>query len=203
MFFRAVCGTIFYMNGENIEKSAFNWITAPSDKVDVDSEYYCQTRDIFEARNDRVPENLIKMGLDESLSYIVYAMSGELGNNAFDHNLGNWPDVPGVFFAFDYDGKNGVLVIADRGIGVLNSLREAIPDLTDEKKALEIAFTKKISSRVLENRGNGLKFIKSNILEKNLFLQFVSGKTQVSLNYEMKITETASPVRGCLVILKF
>ena len=191
------------MNQENIEKLAFDWITAPSDKVDVESEYYCQTRDVFEARNDRTPETLIKEDMDESLAYIIYAMSGELGNNSFDHNLGNWPDVPGVFFAIDFDGKNGILIIADRGIGVLNSLRKAIQDLTDEKKALEIAFTKKISSRVLENRGNGLKFIKSNVLEKNLFLQFVSGKTQVLLNHEMKISETANPIKGCLAILKF
>jgi len=191
------------MNGEYIEKLAFEWITAPISKIDTESERYCQTRDVFEARNNRLPENLIQKGLDESLAYIIYAMSGELGNNSFDHNLGNWPDVPGVFFAFDYNGKNGILVIADRGIGILNSLRKAIPDLTDEKKALEIAFTKKISSRVLENRGNGLKFIKSNVLEKNLFLQLVSGETQVFLNHEMKISETTNPVKGCLVILKF
>jgi hypothetical protein len=191
------------MNEENIEKLAHEWISAKPDEVDVQSEYYCQTRDVFEARNDRTPETLIKGGMDESLAYILYAMSGELGNNSFDHNLGNWPDIPGVFFAFSYDGKNGCLIIADRGIGVLDSLRKALPDLKDDKEALEIAFTKKISSRVLENRGNGLKFIKSNVLEKNLFLQFVSGKTQVSLNHEMKISETASHVKGCLAILKF
>lgn len=203
MPFRIRYGTIFHMSEENIEKLAHNWISAKPDEVDVQSEYYCQTRDVFEARNDRTPETLIKGGMDESLAYIIYAVSGELGNNSFDHNLGNWPDIPGVFFAFDYDGKNSCLIIADRGIGVLNSLRKALPDLKDDKEALEIAFTKKISSRVLENRGNGLKFIKSNVLEKNLFLQFISGKAQVSLNHEMKITETASPVKGCLAILKF
>ena len=191
------------MNEENIEKLAHTWISAEPDEVDVQSEYYCQTRDVFEARNDRTPETLIQGGMDESLAYIIYAMSGELGNNSFDHNLGNWPDVPGVFFAFNYDGKNGCLIVADRGIGVLNSLRKALPDLKDDKEALEIAFTKKISSRVLENRGNGLKFIKSNVLEKNLFLQFISGEAQVSLNHEMKTSETASPVKGCLAILKF
>ncbi len=203
MYFRADCGTIFYMNEENIEKLAHEWITAPADKIDIESEYFCQTRDVFEARNNRTPETLIKGGIDKSLAYIIYAMSGELGNNSFDHNLGNWPDIPGAFFAFDYDGKNGCLIIADRGIGVLNSLRKALPNLKDDKEALEIAFTKKISSRVLENRGNGLKFIKSNVLEKNLFLQFISGKAQVSLNHEMKLSETENPIKGCLAILKF
>lgn len=188
---------------ENIEKLAWKWIDADPDKVDIASDCYCRTRDVFEARNDRMPEDLIKKGLDESLAYLVYAMSGELGNNSFDHNLGNWPNIPGVFFAFYFDEGKGVLIIADRGIGVLASLKKALPDLKNEKEALQIAFTKKISSRVLENRGNGLKFVKSNVFEKNLRLDFFSGNAQVSLNHEMEIVEGDRVVKGCLAILKF
>ncbi|MDQ1284116.1 MAG: hypothetical protein QG620_464 [Patescibacteria group bacterium] len=186
-----------------LEKLAYDWITASADDVDVESEYYCQTRDVFEGRNDRMPEDLILKGMDESLAYLVYAIAGELGNNSFDHNVGNWPDVMGTFYAFDYDGKNGILVIADRGIGVLDSLRKALPDLKDAKEALEIAFTKKISSRVLENRGNGLKFIRGNVSEKNLTLEFLSGNARADINHEMKIGEASQSISGCLAVLKF
>ena len=189
--------------GKNIEKSAWKWIEAEPNKVDIVSDRYCQTRDVFEARNNRMPEELIAKGMDESLAYLVYAMSGELGNNSFDHNLGNWPDIPGVFFAFSYDEKRGILVLADRGVGVLSSLRKALPALKNEKEALQIAFTKKISSRVLENRSNGLKFVKNNVFEKNMRLEFFSGNSQVSLNHNMEITESDQTAKGCLAILKF
>jgi len=188
---------------ENIEKLVWEWIGAELDNVETNRELYCQTRDVFEARNNRMPEELIAKGMDESLAYLVYAMSGELGNNSFDHNLGNWPDIPGVFFAFSYDEKRGILVLADRGVGVLSSLRKALPALKNEKEALQIAFTKKISSRVLENRGNGLKFVKNNVFEKNMRLEFFSGNAQVSLNHNMEITESDQTAKGCLAILKF
>jgi len=188
---------------ENIEKLAWEWIVAEKQEADITNDHYCQTRDVFEARNDRMPEKLITNGMDESLAYLVYAMSGELGNNSFDHNLGNWPDIPGVFFAFSYAEKSGILVLADRGVGVLSSLKKALPALKNEKEALQIAFTKKISSRVLENRGNGLKFVKRNVFEKNLRLDFFSGNAQVSLNHEMEIVESDRTIRGCLAILKF
>ncbi|MFA6047470.1 MAG: hypothetical protein WCV59_01455 [Parcubacteria group bacterium] len=187
----------------NLEKLGYQWITATSDSVDVESEYYCQTKDIFEARNDRMSEELIIRGMDDGLAYLIYAIAGELGNNSFDHNIGNWPNVMGIFYAFDYDGKNGILVIADRGIGVLGSLKNAVSNLKDDKEALEIAFTKKISSRVLENRGNGLKFIKSNVSEKNFTLEFISGNAKADLNHDMKISEAEQLIAGCLAILKF
>jgi len=187
----------------DLEKLVFKWITTETNKVDVSGDFYCQTRDVFEARNDKMPEELIKKGLDDSLAYLVYAMAGELGNNAFDHNVGNWPNIMGAFYAFDYDGKDGIIIIADRGVGVLNSLRKAVPDLKDDLDALEMAFTKKISSRVLENRGNGLKFVRGNVSKNNLLLEFFSGNAKADLNHEMKISVSDQIVAGCLVILKF
>ena len=57
--FRAIRGTIFHMNGENIEKLAHTWISAKPGEVDVQSEYYCQTRDVFQTRIDRMLRNLL------------------------------------------------------------------------------------------------------------------------------------------------
>ncbi|PIP28539.1 MAG: hypothetical protein COX29_00600 [Candidatus Moranbacteria bacterium CG23_combo_of_CG06-09_8_20_14_all_35_22] len=189
---------------ENLqEKLAYEWITAEAGNVDVASDFYCATRDIFEARNDKMPDYLIEKGMDDGLAYMIYSMAGELGNNSFDHNLGNWPDIPGIFYAYNYDGEKGFLMMADRGIGVWNSLKKAVPDLKSDCEALELAFTKKISSRILENRGNGLKFVKNNIFDKNLFMEFRTGNAKVSLNHEMKIIETDEDIKGCLIILKF
>lgn len=187
----------------NLEKLAFEWISAEPEKVDVESKYYCQTRDVFEARNNKMPEGLIAKGMDEARAYLVYSMAGELGNNSFDHNLGNWPDIMGVFYAVDYDAGSGFLVIADRGIGILNSLKKVLPDLEDDKDALEIAFTQKVTSRAPENRGNGLKFVRSNVLDQNMLLDFYSGRAKASLNHGLNIDESGKKIKGCLVILKF
>ncbi len=188
---------------KDLEKLAFEWINATSESVDIKSDYYCQTRDAFEARNNKIPEILIEKGLPDDISYLIYSMLGELGNNSFDHNLANWPNVPGIFFAVEYDGKNGIAIIADRGLGVLNTLKKAAPDLKNDEEAVELAFTKKISSRILENRGNGLKFVKNNVIDKDLLLNFYSGSAQVSINHSMQIIHSNERIEGCLVVLYF
>ena len=170
----------------NLKNLAFEWVMTDPEKAQIASDYYCQMRDDFEARNNRVPDELIRNGMGEDLAYLIYSMLGELGNNSFDHNLANWPNIPGVFFSVEYDSKTGTAIIADRGLGVLNTLRKAAPDLKNDEEALELAFTKKISSRVFENRGNGLKFVKNNITANNLLLEFSSGDAQVIINHAMK-----------------
>ncbi|KKR21233.1 MAG: hypothetical protein UT50_C0010G0001 [Candidatus Moranbacteria bacterium GW2011_GWA2_39_41] len=187
----------------NLKNLALKWLVAEPEKAQIASEYYCQTRDVFEARNNKVPDELIQKGMDDDLAYLIYSMLGEIGNNSFDHNLANWPNIPGVFFAVEYDGKIGRAIIADRGLGVLNTLRKAVPDLENDEEALELAFTKKISSRVFENRGNGLKFVKNNIAANNLLLEFSSGDAQVVINHNMNKNKLENRVDGCLVILNF
>jgi len=85
----------------NLEKLGYDWIRSEADKIDVSSDHYCQTRDIFQARLERMQKDLLGSGkMKEDNIYIISAIAGEIGNNSFDHNLGNWPDVPGVFFAY-------------------------------------------------------------------------------------------------------
>lgn len=187
----------------NLEKLAYNWVKAKLEDIDLKSEYYCRTRDVFEARNDKIPEALIAKGMAEDIAYLIYSILGELGNNSFDHNLANWPNILGVFFGVDYNGEQGAAVVADRGLGVLSTLRRAAPDLKNDEDALSLAFTKKISSRVLENRGNGLKFVKNNVIEKNMFLKFHSGAGLLSINHNIKIEHTDNRVDGCLAVLYF
>jgi hypothetical protein len=157
-------------------------MNASLEEAQKESDFYCPTRDVFEARNDKTPE---------------------MGNNSFDHNLANWPNIAGVFFGVEYDGKNGIAIIADRGLGVLNTLRKAAPDLANDQEALQLAFTKKISSRVFENRGNGLKFVKNNIMANDLRLDFQSGKALAAVNHGLAVSYSENTISGCIAKLNF
>jgi len=188
--------------GENIEKLAWKWIGAKPDDVDANSEFYCRTRDVFQTRLDRMLRNLLNAkNSGEENSYIVSAVAGEIGNNSFDHNLGNWRDVPGIFFDYYFsDDKIGV-VLADRGQGILNTLKKVKPELANDTEALKVAFTERISGRAPENRGNGLKFVRENVEQRKMHLDFYSGKAKAELNDDIKIDETNEKIKGCLAIL--
>lgn len=187
----------------NIEKLGYDWITAKSDKVDIESDYYCETRDIFQAKLNRMIDDLLANNniIKEEKIYLASAIVGEIGNNSFDHNLGNWPDVMGTFFAYNFiDGKIEI-VLADRGQGILKTLKRAKPELKNDSEALKTAFTERISGRAPEARGNGLKFSRESVKKENMRLIFVSGDSQAELNKEMKIKQIDKDIKGCLAIL--
>lgn len=187
-----------------IEQLAFQWMKTNAENAQKSfADFYCETRDVFEARNNRIPEMLIEKGMDEGAAYLIFAILGELGNNSFDHNLANWPNIPGIFYAVEYDGKHGMAIVLDRGLGVFATLRKAVPDLMTDEEALELAFTKKISSRVFENRGNGLKFVRKNVVEQEFLLNFWSGQAQVFINHVFKVLTTEERLSGCCAILTF
>lgn len=187
----------------NIKQLAYSWITANPDNVDVVSDYYCQTRDIFQARLSKMIQYLLKNNIAEEDVYIISAIAGEIGNNSFDHNLGNWPDIPGIFFAYDIFNGNVKIYLADRGQGVLRTLKKAKPELKNNAEALQTAFTERISGRTPENRGNGLKFVKENVKSKKMKLIFTSGDAQAELNNEIEIKRIKEKIKGCLAILKY
>jgi hypothetical protein len=187
---------------ENLEKLAYDWVTLETNKVDTKSVYYCKTRDIFDGRLNKMVNDLLKSGvMKEELVYIVSAMAGEIGNNSFDHNIGNWPEVMGIFFSYNTVDNKFKVVLADRGQGVLKTLKRVRPALKNDAAALRVAFTEKISGRAPESRGNGLKFVKENIKKEKMYLTFISGDAQAELNKGIKIRETKK-IRGCLAILK-
>ena len=137
-----------------------------------DPAYFCETRDVFQARLEHFQSELLKT-LSVEFTSLVAAISGEIGNNSFDHNLGNWPDIQGVYFSYSLSQKK--VVMADRGQGILATLKKVLPNLDNALDALEVAFTKTISGRSPENRGNGLKFVKDVILSNPIGLIFYTG----------------------------
>ena len=94
---------------KEIVQFGLNWVQAPV-PVQLPLEYYCETRDLFQARLDKMTNLLLQnKQFPESETYLISALAGEMGNNSFDHNLGNWPDLPGVLFNYDISSDRKLL----------------------------------------------------------------------------------------------
>lgn len=170
------------------------------------TDYYCSNSAVFQSHLIKFQKRLEEtedVNLKKIFSLIV-AIAGEIGNNSFDHNLGNWPDIPGVFFGFDLNKRK--VVLADRGQGILKTLRQIKPELKNDSEALRVAFTEIISGRAPEERGNGLKFVR-NVVEKNpLRLIFQTGDAGLELSQgigDLIIKQVTPAFRGCLAAITF
>jgi hypothetical protein len=162
----------------NIEK-AYTWYSARSAPEQPSNEI-SQSRDIFQARLLQMLEDLLRNDQQENHVALLSAVVGEIGNNCFDHNLGKWQDVPGCWFEYDIKTENVFIIIADRGQGVLSSLKRVAPQLKDDQTAIQTAFEKRISGRSPEKRGNGLKFVREAVHHHpSRGLVFLSGKGKV------------------------
>jgi len=187
---------------QDIETKGRKWAESPH-AVELEPEVYCHTRDVFQARLEQFQSKLSHLVSLSTMS-LVTAVAGEIGNNSFDHNLGNWPDVPGIYFA--YSIRTRKVVLADRGIGILATLRRVRPELTNVDEALKVAFTETISGRFPEARGNGLKFVRSIIIAHPLKLHFQTGDASLYLKQNSKyvvISQTESTIRGCFATIGF
>lgn len=188
------------LNHPNIEK-AFDWLQKTDGTNALSAEEHCETRDVFEGRLIRMASTMEKKSTLSGVAAIVFGIVGELGNNAFDHNIGKWRDKPGIYYV--YDLKNRFAVIADRGQGVLASLKRIRPTLKNESEAVELAFRERISGRAPESRGNGLKFVEKNVLDKKFQLYFSSGDAVYDIpNHSTKDAEKMV-LKGVIVVLFF
>ena len=73
----------------------YRWYSGASGE---NSNQVCSTRDLFQARLDTMYRELIARSLDDSEAALLTAVAGEIGNNCFDHNLGQWRDIHGAWF---------------------------------------------------------------------------------------------------------
>ncbi|MEK7524723.1 MAG: helix-turn-helix domain-containing protein [Patescibacteria group bacterium] len=166
--------------------------------------YYCKTRDVFEGRLVRLQNELAKVAGLENIFPLIVSAAGEIGNNSFDHNLGIWPDVPGIFFGYDLARKK--LILADRGQGILQSLKRVRPNLQTHEEALLVAFSEVVSGRAPEARGNGLKFVRKVVTENPLSICFQSGSAELVLKQnqkKLKITTALDTFHGCIAIIYY
>jgi len=185
----------------DLYKLSKNWV---SKEIELPPDLYCSNSAVFQTRLTKMQDLL---GEVKDLAFIfplIVAVTGEIGNNSFDHNLGSWPDVPGIFFGYDLNKK--VIVLADRGLGVLATLKRVKSELNTDAEALKVAFTEIISGRAPENRGNGLKFVRKVVSENSIGLLFQTGNAELILEKDsdiLDIKEVSGNLRGCLVLITF
>ncbi len=167
-------------------------------------DFYCSTSDRFKARHERMAHDFTTDSSLASIGSLISSASGEIGNNSFDHNLGNWPDVMGVFFAYDL-GKRQI-VLADRGQGIWATLRRVRPEMNSDEEALHVAFTEYITGRAPEHRGNGLKYVRDAMIQAGANFFFQSGNAVLEMKknkQDFTIKKSDPPIRGCLSLIEF
>lgn len=174
------------------------------------SEFYCPTRDVADGRLSKLFIAGISAGLSENNSSLLAAIAGELASNCFDHNLGAWPDITGCWFSFTNTTNGLIVLVADRGQGILKSLQRADSRIISDKQALNIALTEQLSGRKPERRGRGLKFV-VNALENqfsNSVFQLFSGNARFAGKFplDQKIVEYIKtdqvPIHGTFALLE-
>lgn len=182
-------------------KFASEWI---EDGIEFPSAFYCPTSSIFNARLTKMEYGLMQKPGFEKLYSLIVLIAGEIGDNSFAHNLGKWPDTPGIFFG--YDLSKSIVVLADRGLGILETLRQVRPELPSHTAAVEAAFTEFISGRAPEKRGNGLKLVREVVTEHPINLFYTSGDAEVRMqdaDKAFRVTRGRRIVRGCLAKIEF
>jgi hypothetical protein len=182
---------------------AFEWVSEEPGQ-EPKKELYCQNSSDLQFRVKKLENQLSEIESLQTTFSLIVAAIGEIGNNSFDHNLGNWPDIPGIFLGVDLAKRQ--IVLADRGQGILKTLKRVKPELRNDEEALKTAFTEIISGRAPEERGNGLKFVKKIIPLAHLSLFFQTGNATIQLTEK---DSTIAPIkssrsfRGCLALLTF
>ncbi len=190
-------------NLKDIFKMAKNW-TLNKEGTEPQSDFYCKDIYIFKARADKLERELNKTKATKEMYALVGSIVGEIGNNSFDHNLGNWPDIRGIFFAYDLTKR--IVILADRGQGILATLKKVKPELNNHLDALKTAFTEIISGRAPEARGNGLKFVKKMVMTYNLNLFFQTGDAILNIykkNKKLEIKQSTVNFHGCLALIQY
>src|SRR3989344_4085925 len=116
-------GTHRYYRKEDLEVFSSDLIKLGSSwaisSKKIPDDFYCPDRDVFQARLLRMQNELLAIGKDPGFVSFIGSIVGEIGTNSYDQDLGNWPDVPGVFFGYDIHKK--IIVLADRGLGILKT----------------------------------------------------------------------------------
>ncbi|MCL5010997.1 MAG: helix-turn-helix domain-containing protein [Patescibacteria group bacterium] len=185
----------------NLFKMAKDWAISHKEFPD---QFYCQNSGVFQARITKMSVLMMGNRDAKALFSLLTSIAGEIGNNSYDHNLGQWPDTPGIFFGYDLNKKQ--IVLADRGLGILKTLKRVRPELTDHQQALKVAFTEIISGRRPEARGNGLKYVRNVISKNPINLIFQTGNAKLTLSggsADLDIKTIKENIPGCIALITY
>ncbi|PIP51596.1 hypothetical protein COZ61_00895 [Candidatus Berkelbacteria bacterium CG_4_8_14_3_um_filter_33_6] len=188
---------------ENNTIKAKRWLNTISGENILSKQEHCPTRDIFQARLDKIRLNFeSKPEINLDILYSLIAIIGEIGNNAYDHNLGKWRDMMGIYFDVDFENKT--IVVADRGQGILSSIQKVKPETKNDLEALKVAFTEVISGRYPEKRGNGLKFVTKVSKDLGIQINLHSGNAVAKIeNKKLSFENSDQTINGVLAIIKY
>ncbi|KKW42101.1 MAG: Regulatory protein, MerR [Candidatus Magasanikbacteria bacterium GW2011_GWA2_56_11] len=182
---------------------AKKWVTTP-EPTTIPSDFYCQNSSVFQARLSRFENELGQVPALAAIFPLISSAAGEIGNNSFDHNLGNWPDLPGIFFGYDINKRK--VVLADRGQGILKTLKRVRQSLQTDVEAVKVAFTEVLSGRAPEARGNGLKYVRGIVSDNPFSLIFGTGNAELFLKQgdeDLNIQTVTPNYIGCFAQLTF
>lgn len=183
-------------------RAAFAWASADV-PPEASSDDYCQTRDALDARLSSMITTLTRKGVEEKDALLIHALLSEIGGNAFDHNIGQWSDLPGVLFVRSFT-DTPFFIVSDRGQGLRTTLLNIKPSLKSDADALQTAFLEHISSRAPERRGNGLKFVREEIRNDGVDLFFQSGDaTYTVIDKAESWQSSRTRIPGCAAVLSF
>ena len=96
--------------------------------------------------------------------------------------------------------------MADRGQGILATLKKVRPELRNHQDALTMAFTEMVSGRAPEYRGNGLKFVRDVVIKNEIRLFFQTGDAQLKIkknDTDINVQKAITNLRGCLAEISF
>jgi len=183
-------------------QEAMLWSAEANKPPPLSAGQWCATKDTLRARIDSLTIRLLHQNVAEDRVRLFDAVLSEIGSNSFDHNIGQWRDTPGVLFKSSETDDGTLCVLADRGQGLLTTLSRVRPALNNDAEALRVAFTESISGRAPEQRGNGLKFVRSILLEDGIDLWYGSGNAAYAVTERVEEwLPNDPPVLGCSAIL--
>lgn len=188
---------IFGVNLKSMEiKDKIKTIISDIENASIqnDTDLFSKTRDVFQARVDTYTSRTNK--------YLESAVIGKIGNNTFDHNLDyDSNHQRGAYFSYTDDGNS--VVLADFGEGVRKTISR-VKSVENDLEALQLVFNESISSRSLEKRGNGLKFVSESVISQNWTLYFQSGTAICFIDRNGKMFYNSDiDIIGCLAVLDF
>ncbi len=171
------------------------------ENLDLHEIVHCRYADEFSARLGQFERMFRNFGLNDEDAKRALVIFGELGNNVFDHNLGNWPTnfSGSIVVAQNYPQLKRIeCVIADAGVGFLGSLRAAFPTLRNNLEAIQKGLEGS-TGRIGETRGNGLKTIQNwTINNFHGILNIHSGNGLVQVDENGTQIKEVMPILGTL-----
>lgn len=153
----------------NAHDASINYFFTGQLPTGIEQVFYSANRSESTARLAHFFNICKKQGIasENDISLIVSSI-GELTNNCFDHNLGYWKDSPGCCVSWSREGGTLTFCIADRGRGIVETLKRVSASGMSSEDILQTAFEKVISGRAPEKRGNGLKYVRRSISSSGL-----------------------------------